>query len=45
LNSEGELEMDASLAIIGSAITSMGIVSGITGIKNPLEVCKKMIEE
>jgi isoaspartyl peptidase/L-asparaginase-like protein (Ntn-hydrolase superfamily) len=45
LNSEGELEMDASLAIIGSTTTSMGIVSGITVIQNPLEVCMKMIEE
>ena len=44
LNSEGGLEMDASLVITGLT-TNMGIVSGISGIQNPLEVCKKMIEE
>jgi isoaspartyl peptidase/L-asparaginase-like protein (Ntn-hydrolase superfamily) len=31
LNSEGNVEMDATLAIVGSN-TTMGIVSGITGI-------------
>jgi isoaspartyl peptidase/L-asparaginase-like protein (Ntn-hydrolase superfamily) len=44
LNSEGDLEMDATLAIVKEN-TKMGIVSGISDIQNPLEICKKMIEE
>ena len=36
--------MDATLAIVKET-TNMGIVSGITDIQNPLEVCKKMIED
>jgi isoaspartyl peptidase/L-asparaginase-like protein (Ntn-hydrolase superfamily) len=44
LNFEGNFEMDATLAIVKET-TKMAIVSGITDIQNPLEVCKKMIEE
>lgn len=44
MNSEGDLEMDATLAIVKET-TKMSIVSGITDIQNPLEVCKKMIED